>query len=254
MASGPHPDPALLLSEARGTWAQIGRLSVPPAGLEATRTALHRVAEEVLSAARKRATGSEIALRWYPGGFGTPPFPDDGGSRVVRVDGLELVDSREGADRRVELTSLRATGTLVGDLVDEHLMPDDDLDLRRSAARFLDEWFCFATLVIAMLRVGADDALDPGWVQLWPEHFDVATELGSEERGRRAAYGASPGDAEHPEPYVYVAPWAAQPEGDLWNATAFTGAELSYRELLAAGDPEDAAAEFFESRLGALTG
>src|ERR687884_377608 len=38
-------------------------------------------------------------------------------------------------------------------------------------------------------------------------HVDVAIELGSEERGQRAAYGGSPGDEEHPEPYLYVAPW-----------------------------------------------
>ena len=253
MVSGPHPDPAQLLAEARGTWEQIGRLSAPPPSLGATRAALHSVAEQVVSPARQRATGNEIALRWYPGGFGTPPFADDRGSRVVRVDGVELVDSCDGADRRAELASLRATAKLVGDLVDAHLMPDDPLDLQLPAARFLGDWFCFATLVIARLRIGAANELEPSWVQLWPEHFDVATELGSEDRGLRAAYGASPGDAEHPEPYVYVAPWTARPEGGLWNATAFAGAEMPYRELLAAGDPEAAAADFFDSRLRALT-
>jgi hypothetical protein len=251
--SAPHPDPALLLADAQETWARIGRLSGAPAGLEAARSALHSVAEQVVSPARQRATGNEIALRWYPGGFGTPPFADDRGNRVVRVDGVELVDSCDGAERRAELTSLRATGTLVGDLVDAHLLPDDPLGLQLSVARFLGEWFCFGTLAVAMLRVGAADELEPGWVQLWPEHFDVATELGSENRGQRAAYGASPGDDEHPEPYLYVAPWTARPEGELWNATAFAGAEMPYRELLAVRDPEAAAAEFFDSRLRALT-
>jgi hypothetical protein len=253
VSQAPHPDPAELLTEARSAWAANGRLPEPPPKLEETRLALHAVAERVVSAARHRATGNEIALRWYPGGYGTPPFADDRGARVVRVDCVELVDSCDGSDRRDALTSLRATGKLVGDLVDAHELSDDRLALDEDAARFLSDWFCFATLVIAQLRVDATPELDPGWVQLWPEHFDVATELGREDRGQRAAYGASPGDEEHPEPYIYVAPWSAPPEGELWNASAFKGAELSYRELLSASDPAQAAAEFFDARLRALT-
>jgi hypothetical protein len=249
----PHPDPEKLLAEARESWADLGRLPEPPSGLESTRLALHRVAENVVSAARQRATGNEIALRWYPGGFGTPPFPDDRGNRVLRVDGVELVDSCDGAERRAELTTLRATGKLAGDLVDAHELDEEPLALEAAAAQFVGAWFCFATLAVADLRVRADQALDPGWVQLWPEHFDVATELGLEDLGQRAGYGASPGDEAHPEPYIYVAPWTVRPEGELWNASAFPGAELSYRELLAAPDPVAAAAEFFDTRLAHLT-
>jgi hypothetical protein len=224
----PHPDPRALLAKATAAWADVGALSKPPPGLVDARLALHALAENVLSPARREATGNEIALRWYPGGFGTPPFPDGrGGSRVLRVDGTELVDS-EGREGRT-------------------------LAVDASAARFLGDWFCFGTLAIARLRVDAAAELDPGWVQLWPEHFDVATELGSEAAGRRAAYGASPGDPDHPEPYLYVAPWTARPEGELWNATAFAGAELSYAALRAAPDPVAAAADFFDERVRALT-
>ena len=95
-------------------------------------------------------------------------------------------------------------------------------------------------------------ALAPTPPQLWPEHFDVAIELGDEAAGKRATYGASPGDQEHPEPYLYVATWAAPPEGPLWNATAFGGAELSYGELLAAEDRRAAAHEFYGSHKEAL--
>ncbi len=55
---------------------------------------------------------------------------------------------------------------------------------------------------------------------LWPEHFDVATEIG------RATYGGSPGDEEHDEPYLYVSVWDEVEPDPLWNATAFRGAEL----------------------------
>ncbi len=84
------------------------------------------------------------------------------------------------------------------------------------------------------LLADADPSLSPTPVQLWPEHFDLSIELGDQEAGRRATYGASPGDEEHPEPYLYVATWNPPPEGPLWNATAFTGAELAYAELIAA--------------------
>jgi hypothetical protein len=91
-------------------------------------------------------------------------------------------------------------------------------------------------------------------VQLWPEHFDIAVVLGSEDAGARATYGLSPGDERHPEPYLYVTPWVAQPSGELWQATAFPGAELSYADLIAAPDQRAAALEFFGTRLAALAG
>lgn len=69
----------------------------------------------------------------------------------------------------------------------------------------------------------------------------------------RAAYGCSPGDETHPEPYVHVAPWAPAP-GRLWQATAFAGAELSRAELLEAADQRAVALEFLRERLAALTG
>jgi hypothetical protein len=67
---------------------------LPPQFAE-TRTALHRVAEEVLKPAREGVTG-RFGLRALPGGFGTPPFGD-----VVQlhVDGVELV-TRDGDDVR----------------------------------------------------------------------------------------------------------------------------------------------------------
>lgn len=52
-----------------------------------------------------------------------------------------------------------------------------------------------------------------------------------------ARYGASPGDDAHPEPYLYVAAWGEIDRSDpYWNDTAFNGASLAYRRLLAADD------------------
>ena len=57
-------------------------LAAPPAGLVATREALHAVAERVVARARERANG-KFGLRWVRGGFGTPFFGDDAQVAVV---------------------------------------------------------------------------------------------------------------------------------------------------------------------------
>ena len=86
---------------------------------------------------------------------------------------------------------------------------------------------------------------------LWPEHFDYAIAAGDEVAGSRANYGGSPGDEHHPEPYLYVGPWAPV-DGALWNAAGFRGAELGLGELLASNDPRGLALEFMLTRLRAL--
>jgi hypothetical protein len=197
---------------------------LPPRFAE-TRVALHRVAEEVLKPARERVTG-RFGLRPLPGGFGTPPFGD---VLQLHVDGVELV-------------------TRDGDGVSRE--PVDGADPAAAAA--LAAWFAFVAGVLEELVADAGAELAPRGPQLWPEHFDVAIELGDEGAGQRATYGGSPGDEHHPEPYLYVATWSVPPGGPLWNATAFGGAELSYAELIASSDRRAAAHDFFRSRQEAL--
>lgn len=197
-----------------------------PPGFGQTRVVLHRIAEDVLKPARERVTG-RFGLRALPGGFGTPPF---GEVTQLHVDGTELV-TRERGDVRRE--------------------PIDGVD--PDAASALATWFAFAAGVLEELLADADASLSPTPAQLWPEHFDLAIELGDEGAGRRATYGASPGDDKHPEPYLYVATWNPPPDGPLWNATAFAGSELAYPELLAASDRRACARDFFQTRLDALS-
>jgi hypothetical protein len=197
-------------------------LTALPPGFDAARTALHQLAEDVLKPARERVTG-RFGLRALPGGFGTAPY---GEVTQIHVDGTELV-TRDGAT-----------------VTREPIAGVDD-----AAAAALASWFAFGTGVLEELRAETALEHDPTPPQLWPEHFDVAIELGSEARGARAGYGASPGDERHAEPYLYVVPWrAAAADGELWNASAFSGAELSYAELLTSGDRREAALSFFRAR------
>jgi hypothetical protein len=227
------------------------RLSALPDGFAATVASLHRVAEELVAPARK--PDNEISLRATPGGFGTPEFEFEGASHQVRVEGHELVHSVDGEERRAALVSLADASTVVADLLPAGSRLDEEpLKIDPDASRALGEWYGFGAEALVRLvdRAAAeDDATIP---RLWPEHFDIAIELGPEGRGLRANYGLSPGDADHPEPYAYVSPWSAEVSGDLWNATGFKGAELSYHDLLAAEDQMAAALDFFTTRWDAL--
>lgn len=224
-----------------------------PESFAATRDALHRVAEELVAPARKPQ--NEIALRQTPGGFGTPEFEFEGSRTQVRVEGDELVLVRDGAEDRVELTSIAAGGALLGPRLLPDGVPEDcsPLGIDPAAAEGLADFYALAAEALARVKSGLAPDDDPSDTNLWPEHFDIAFEAGPEAEGRRANYGASPGDGDHAEPYLYVGPWSAPTDGELWNAIAFNGAEVAYAELLGADDPVAGAVEFMCLRYEALT-
>ena len=206
-----------------GAWKRLDPL--PPKFAE-TRISLHQVAEAVVTPARK--PDNEIALRYTRGGYGTPFFQEDGADCQVRVEHGELVRQRGTEETREPLPNVEV-----------------------AAASALGDFYGFGCSVLEQLRADESDG-DPSIVQLWPEHFDIAVELGDEAAGQRATYGASPGDDEHPEPYIYVSVWSADVSGELWNATGFKGAELRYSELLEAENQRHAALEFMRERYRAL--
>lgn len=228
------------------------KLGPAPAELVSTRIALHRLAEQVVSPARRKANG-KIGLRYTHGGFGTPFF---GAEVQVRIHGTKLVVHDATGERIAPITTLEAAADHIG----RHLLPDDvqldrePLEIEPAAAAFLGDWFGFAASVLEELRASAGDDVDPSPVQLWPEHFDLAVELGKEALNARAAHGLSPGDDQHPEPYLYVAPWVAPEPGELWQASGFSGAELPYAALLDTADQRETALTFLRARLRALVG
>jgi hypothetical protein len=222
-----------------------------PAGFAATVAGLHRVAEELVAPARK--PDNEIALKVAPDGFGTPRFGFEGAEHQVRVEGDQLIHEAGSEQRRAPLRTLAEAAEIVAELLPaDSSLDSDPLAVERDSAGVLAAWYRFGQQALEHLRVGAGVAEAASEPTLWPEHFDVAIELGHEAVGGRATYGFSPGDENHPEPYVYVAPWAAQPAGGLWNATGFGGAELGYASLLAAPDSHAAVNEFFAARRAAL--
>jgi hypothetical protein len=228
-------------------------LAPAPASLAPTRRSLHRVAEGVIAPARERANG-KLGLRYTRAGFGTPFFADD---VQLRVAGDELIVCTRAGERAARITTLSRLAAHVGpELLPDGVDDDDPLEVDPAASRFLGDWYGFGASLLEELRAQVGDELEPSRVQLWPEHFDIAVEIGIE--GARAAYGASPGDSDHDDPYLYVVPWGGIAGVDeLFTATCFMGAELGYQRLLALGDgyaQREAALRFFNERRAALAG
>jgi hypothetical protein len=231
----------------------VSRPDLPPlpAGFARTRESLHRLAEEAIKPAREQTSG-EWTLVPTPGGFGTPVFGEDD---QVRVEGAGLVVREQGGERRAPIGSLAAAAGLIGPgLLPEGLdnLSEDPLEIDPAACEALAAAYALAEEVLEALRGEAGEGDVPTEPTLWPEHFDLAIEMGEEDAGRRANYGLSPGDENHAEPYFYVGPWSAPAEGDLWNARGFNGAELGYRDLAASEDAVAAALEFCATRKRAL--
>ncbi len=209
----------------------LGDLPALPPAYATTREALHLVAARVLGAARYAAVG-RLGLVVVPGGFGTPEFD---GRRLLVVDAA-LSDGH----RRQPITTLLDACAFAG--VDPAAtthpvlaLPGDPaapLPVDEEAARLLARWFDLCATLLQTLAADAEPSDEPSAAQLWPEHFDLALEMGGP--GLRANYGGSPGDAAIDEPYLYVGPHDHR-QGSFWN-TEF-GAALTYDEIRRGADP-----------------
>lgn len=230
----------------------MGAVIAPlPDGFIQTREAARALACYVLGPARKAFDG-HIGLQPSGGGFGTPPL--DGGRRVL-VLGDRLV--LEG-ERDEPITTLRAAARLAGVALSVDpgvgrdlppLEPDVNLAVNEDASFGLGAWFSFAETLLEQTRqdLTAGHGGTASERTLWPEHFDLAFHWGPDDH-RRLNIGASPGDAFHADPYLYIGPWNTQLISDerIWN-TPF-GAVLPYGDLLRSRDPSSA----FDQMLAAV--
>lgn len=249
-------DDPLVATFASDRWLGSFRRLEPLTGHHTrTREALHQLAFFAIAPARHAVNG-KIGLRYTHRGFGTPFFGDD---EQVRVEGDRLIHQTADDIRATSISTVGEAAAFLGvpyrvgwfpDFHDplEPADPDTPLSVDLEASRAIGDWFGFATSVLEELR-RIDGAEDVSRVQLWPEHFDPAIEMGSADAGRRASYGASPGDGSSVEPYLYVSPWSGVPDDDdpYWNAESFGGATLSYEHLLAADDQRGTALAFYRS-------
>ena len=231
------------------------------------RETLRSIAVHVVARAQQQSTG-HVALMALPGGFGTPQFGTD--RRRIRVVGGSLfvesvVDGR--AATQVEMiagSSLRSLCVAAGADVGADLSvgddtppvgdPDEMLLVDSNAVAVLDDWYQVGHRGIDTAVASLPDAR-AGVARLWPEHFDLGTDVAVDPVGKpdaRTNLGCSPGDAVHPEPYLYVGPWGEERPGptDFWNASF--GATIGWADLDASDNPLQSAIEFFLTGLAHL--
>jgi hypothetical protein len=179
-----------------------------------TRASLHAVAEHVMAKSSFAAIG-KIGLRPHPGGFRTQDdafVVSDGLLNGVVIDGKTLRELGGRDDVALPYTALT---------------PFDDRPLSVDSAA-CTELGDFYALVAAALPTGGSPQ------QIWPEHFDLATDR------NEVNYGGSSGDDAYPEGYLYVGPWDRSDTSrfdDPWGWT------LHYRDL----KDVDQAREFFNA-------
>lgn len=237
-----------------GPWAELGPV---PGNYVASRADFHKLAYSVVAAARHQSNG-KFGLRFTAGGFGTPFFGDD---RQVRMVGNVLVDQVGDEVRTHTPTTLNDAAAFLGVEVStvaaEGDVPelgdrDRPLALDADTGAFLGNWYAFSVSVLEELRAETPAEANPSRVQLWPGHFDPAVEIGDQDKGHRASIGASPGDHNVDEPYLYVGPWGTISDDAYWNAESFNGAVLTYAELLAADDQRATALAFYRKGITLL--
>jgi hypothetical protein len=227
-----------------------------------TRGALHLVAAHVLGRRRHEVSG-RFGLRASPGGFATPAFGE--GPEALRIaDGVLVRDTgAETATLAVAGSTMRQLITFagadpgrafsagagtpaLGDL-------DEPLAIDRPAAAFLADWYTLGARALDRVLGGLGGTADPATVQLWPEHFDLGTNVVTPSGGR-VDLGASPGDDGIEEPYLYVGPQGADRPGDpaFWNAPF--GAVLRASDLSGVPDAVGAGVAFLRIGLDKLAG
>lgn len=227
------------------------RVGPLPDDFQFARDQLHQLAFFALAPARY-AVEERMGLRATPGGFGTPVYGD---GLISRIEGRLLVQETGGNVATQAITTIRAAAEFFGGSYDVDwftefkdplaaMDPERPLKIEEAPAVALGEWFAFGFEILEELRGHGKAGDEVSEVQLWPEHFDPAIEMGTE--GTKASYGASPGDRGHLEPYLYVSAWSEiDREEPFWNDRNFNGASLPFTALLEADDQSRVALEFF---------
>ena len=129
---------------------------------------------------------------------------------------------------------------------------DRPLRIDPLAVQTLGDWYALGARAIDRSVAGLDSGA-PGVARLWPEHFDLGTDV-EIAPGRRCNLGASAGDEWHPEPYLYVGPWGDERPGNdgYWNAPF--GAVCGHADIVDNDAPSAAAAAFFDDGIDRLRG
>lgn len=211
-----HADP---VTDARASIRTASTLLPElPESFADDRERLHRIARELLAPKAAKETGGRVRLRYTPDGFGTDPWPGEHTGQA-RLEGKRIVLEQDGRVRSVPACESDAAAGLLG--VEPPEPPTGPVSNGGAAA--VASWFALATVALGELIHGLpeEEAATIERPRLWHDRFELSTSIG----------GASPGDADHAEPFLFLP----------------TGAELGYEELRRSEDPIAAAVRFFRT-------
>lgn len=191
----------------------------------------HRLAFGVISEARRLNNG-KFGLRWVKDGFGTPFYGDNIQVRVTEG----VITLQDSTVQVAPVTTLQAAGDFLG-LTPTGTQREGDspelgdlnreLNFSKECNDFLGSWFGLATSAMEEINLRGSD---PAPIQIWPGHFDAATEVNN--GNNRCTFGASPGDHNHSEPYLYISPHVEIDKSNpFWNAESYSGAFLSLNDF-----------------------
>ena len=198
---------------------------------------LQVVAAHVLGRRRWDVTG-RFGLRVTPGGIATPMFGDE----CLRIAGGWLVREMGGAASYTAISgsSVRELALFVGTDVDrpfscgEDTPPVGDPDALVELGDIdpVVSWLWLGWQALDAVIAGSDS---PATIQLWPEHFDIGTNV-AVPKGDRVNLGCSAGDSFSEEPYLYVGPWGSERPGDPYYWNAPFGAVLRSSDVVSIDD------------------
>jgi hypothetical protein len=227
----------------------------PATASASTRSDLQLVAVHILARRRFEVSG-RFGLRASPAGFATPAFGDP--TETIRVAGLSLIRELDATStyRPLRGATLRQLAEFAGTDIDAPFSsgadtpavgdPDRALDFVSADVARLADWYALAWNALDAVLLPLPAQAEPAIIQLWPEHFDAATNVGLPS-GDRINLGFSPGDAYDSEPYVSAGPWSRERRGDpaFWNAPF--GARLRATDVDAAPDRTQACIDFLRA-------
>jgi hypothetical protein len=203
--------------------------SVTAEMMVATRISVHGLAEHVLAATERRATGS-IRLYLRDGHLSTPDLP--GTPARLELHAATIVRHPDG----LAVPFHGRLGDLAERLGVEFGLPNPPYTPASGCGpdHFAEPDPQALALLTAAWRIGdgALRKLDSQTPVIWPEHLDIGITV------NEVNYGVSPGDAFLPWPYAYVGPHELR-RGAFWNAPF--GAVRAMSEL----EGEDGTFAFF---------
>ena len=226
------------------------------------RAVIQRIVVHLLARARAQSTG-RIGLVPTPGGIGTPAFGEE--FTVVRLThaGLAVDTGSTTTITPLAGATLASLATAAGaDLAADFSAGtdtpplgniDEPLHFDPATLTALGAWHALGWQILDTTMARLPESARPARTQLWPEHFDVGTNVATGPgENDRANLGTSPGDSTHALPYLYLGPWGADRPGPsaYWNASF--GAVLSYADLATAADPVITGTEFLLTGLAYL--